>query len=783
MYEARFGFTHRPFALAPDADVIYWTRRHRLAAENFEVGVHRQAPITLITGDVGAGKTTLVQRFLAAPPDGLTIGLLSYLAGDRGDLCQWVLMAFDRDCPDGSATAQLRALQKFVLDEYSAGRRSVLILDEAQSASDEILEGLRQLTNINTGKHTMLMLILVGQPQLRERLMQPQHSQIVARIGADFHLGPMSREETAGYVAHRLRLAGGPADLFDADALHEIHDVAGGIPRATNVLCDLCLSAACRDGDIRAEARHVRAVLAEARENGTFANLAGRPGAAPDGTGPRPSPVPDGGAPGSRTAPAAPGVVVDLGERRGTPSPAQGFVVAPQRSAPSMQVSALAMTVSSADPSDRVVEPEEAQAAKRKGAEAEPTAPRPDAEAPLAESDGAEAAVAKAAESTEAAPRADVRAAPTSSEGDSIRILAVRAMASLADYIPEADPGGKPKDGAKVARTSGKDEPRKTTGNESDGPILRQRDDGAPLKSLGRRSRAVFGAGALLASGAAVAVSLTLAIGRDTAVAPASVGGGSDAAVRQALAVAPSAAPPAAAAVAETEAPDSDRGGGPASSVGVDRPTAAEAELRTVAAGLGDSAVELADVPTTSVLPAIGRPVTEAEDLYQVALDLAFVDTEAAAVSFARAAIQGHGRAAYYLGQLYETGDGVPLDLALARAWYEAASADVRGAQRRLSALKAPDRTGSIAAPHLLSAVRVERGVVELVWTSAEGPDPGGYVVELAADPRTPPLLTERLPLSAARLTVPDGVAYWRVRAIASDPAESAFSGWQRIAS
>ena len=242
LYNDFFGFTERPFTLLPDPDFLFWSRAHRRAFSVLEYGVMTCAPITVITGEVGAGKTTLLQKLLRLLDEDITVGLISNAQGDRGELLQWVLnaLAIETDL-SGEYVAMFQKLQDFVIGEYAEGRRVVLVIDEAQNLSVEGLEELRMLTNINANKDELLQLILVGQPELRQLIMQPKLRQFAQRVTATYHIPAMDLATVQGYVQHRLQHAGGTGTEFSADAIDVIFEMSGGIPRLVNKLCDFCL--------------------------------------------------------------------------------------------------------------------------------------------------------------------------------------------------------------------------------------------------------------------------------------------------------------------------------------------------------------------------------------------------------------------------------------------------------------------------------------------------------------------------------------------------------------
>lgn len=242
LYLDFFSFSERPFTLVPDPGFLFWSGPHKRAYSILEFGTLSSAPVTLITGEIGAGKTTLVQALLRETQDDVTVGLISNAQGGRGELMQWILNAFSIGFDARASYVQMfQALQDFLLAEYAAGRRVILIIDEAQNLSLEGLEELRMLTNINTGKDVLIQLILVGQPELRDMVRSPSMQQLAQRVAASFHLGPMDAETTASYIDHRLRAAGGTGTEFSPEACAMIHKETGGVPRLVNQLCEFSL--------------------------------------------------------------------------------------------------------------------------------------------------------------------------------------------------------------------------------------------------------------------------------------------------------------------------------------------------------------------------------------------------------------------------------------------------------------------------------------------------------------------------------------------------------------
>jgi type II secretory pathway predicted ATPase ExeA len=242
LYNEHFGLRERPFSLSPDPEFLFMSKAHAKALSVLEYGILTKAPLTVVSGEVGTGKTTLIQALLRRLDDDVTVGLISNARGDRGDLLRWVLGAFDVPAPEGVDYVTLfQRFQDFVIAEYAASKHVVLIVDEAQNLGMDALEELRLLTNINSGKDELLQIVMVGQPELRDMIAQPELRQFAQRVTAAFHLQPMDMKTTLEYVTHRLQHAGGTGQEFTVEAVRFIHEHSDGIPRMVNKLCDLAL--------------------------------------------------------------------------------------------------------------------------------------------------------------------------------------------------------------------------------------------------------------------------------------------------------------------------------------------------------------------------------------------------------------------------------------------------------------------------------------------------------------------------------------------------------------
>jgi len=263
MYERHFGFKSRPFALTPDPAFLYLSRQHAMAMTMLEYGLESQAAFSLLTGDIGSGKTTLVRRLLRGLGDQVTVGLISNTHERFQSIHGWAISALGIVPADDSEIAKYEALVDSFVREYGNGRRTLLILDEAQNLSVDVLEELRLLSNVNSETDLVLQILLVGQPELRERLSRPELRQFAQRISVDFHLRPLDRQETHAYIRHRLAVAGGNTGVFLPEAIEFIHGRTGGVPRLLNQLCDFALVYAFAEGRVNIDVDLIAQVVRE----------------------------------------------------------------------------------------------------------------------------------------------------------------------------------------------------------------------------------------------------------------------------------------------------------------------------------------------------------------------------------------------------------------------------------------------------------------------------------------------------------------------------------------
>jgi len=244
LYADYFGCTEAPFAIAPDPHYLYMSRQHQEALAHLLYGIQGDGGFVLLTGEVGTGKTTVCRCFLEQLPDGCDVALILNPKLDARDMLLTIREELSLAHPlpaEASNKALIDGINRHLLASYAAGRTTVLIIDEAQNLSLEVLEQVRLLTNLETNKRKLLQVIMIGQPELRQVLARPELNQLAQRITARSHLGPLDQAETARYIRHRLMIAGYRGPGFPPWSLRRIHRLSGGIPRLINVICDRTL--------------------------------------------------------------------------------------------------------------------------------------------------------------------------------------------------------------------------------------------------------------------------------------------------------------------------------------------------------------------------------------------------------------------------------------------------------------------------------------------------------------------------------------------------------------
>src|ERR671920_1145193 len=242
MYERYFQLRERPFALSPDPEYLYPSKVHQEALSYLRFGIEGHAGFVVITGEIGSGKTTMLQSLLGRLDRNTTVARLVNTMLDPRELLEAIMLDFGMDPTGMSKPVLLHRLGQFLVHQRQAGRLTLLVIDEAQNLSLPALEEIRMLSNLETEKSKLLQIILIGQPDLRDKLARPELEQLRQRITVSYHLDPLDAEETNHYINHRLARASIGAPLeFPTDVTDRIHDRSGGVPRVINVIADATL--------------------------------------------------------------------------------------------------------------------------------------------------------------------------------------------------------------------------------------------------------------------------------------------------------------------------------------------------------------------------------------------------------------------------------------------------------------------------------------------------------------------------------------------------------------
>lgn len=241
MYENFYKLKEKPFQITPNPDYLYLSPIHENALTYLEYGLMENVGFILLTGEVGAGKTTLVRYLLSQFESEKEIAVIFNTNVTPDEFLCLVLKSFELEPVDGNKTKNLDILQQFLINKYSKNKQVLLIIDEAQNLTDEVLEEIRMFSNLQSDEQNLMQIMLVGQPELKYRLKQHIHNPLSQRVAVTFFLPGLTDEETRSYIAHRLKKAGGSPDVFSAEAADMIYRASRGIPRTINLLCDAAL--------------------------------------------------------------------------------------------------------------------------------------------------------------------------------------------------------------------------------------------------------------------------------------------------------------------------------------------------------------------------------------------------------------------------------------------------------------------------------------------------------------------------------------------------------------
>ena len=241
MYEEYFGLNAKPFRITPDPRYLFMSDRHKEGLAHLLYGVTDSGGFIQLTGEVGTGKTTLIRALLEQLPSKVEIALIMHTQITAKEFLSEICNEFNIDNHGESTIDLVNTLNSFLLEQHAKGRKIILLIDEAQNLTTDVLEQIRLLTNLETEKDKLLQIILIGQPELRMVLAQNNLRQLSQRVTARYHLKPLSKAETFLYIEHRLRISGSKIEIFKKNAKKEVFRYSSGIPRLINIICDRAL--------------------------------------------------------------------------------------------------------------------------------------------------------------------------------------------------------------------------------------------------------------------------------------------------------------------------------------------------------------------------------------------------------------------------------------------------------------------------------------------------------------------------------------------------------------
>jgi general secretion pathway protein A len=282
MYESFYGFKEKPFDLHPDPDYLYMSRVHENTYVHLEYAIIENKGFVVVTGEIGSGKTTLINYLLNKIGEDIQVGLVNNTNILPAEFLKMVCHEFELDPKTNDKAELIDIFSGFLIDQFAAGERVVLIIDEAQNLTNDTMEEIRMLSNIETDKHHLIQIILVGQPELRFKLQQSNLKQFVQRVTVHCHLKGLENDEVKQYINHRLEVGGSDrADIFDKDTIGNIAVYSRGIPRLINILCDSALVYGFADELETISTPILDNVYEELKTLGTFTEYDAKPSANP----------------------------------------------------------------------------------------------------------------------------------------------------------------------------------------------------------------------------------------------------------------------------------------------------------------------------------------------------------------------------------------------------------------------------------------------------------------------------------------------------------------------
>jgi general secretion pathway protein A len=286
MYESFYGFKEKPFDLHPDPDYLYMSRVHEDTYVHLEYAIVENKGFVVVTGEIGSGKTTLINYLLNKIGEDIQVGLINNTNILPAEFLKMICQEFELDANTNNKAELIDIFSGFLIDQFAAGERVVLIIDEAQNLTNETMEEIRMLSNIETDKHHLVQIILVGQPELRFKLQQSNLKQFAQRVTVHCHLKGLENDEVREYINHRLEVGGSDrSDIFDKDTIDKIAVYSRGIPRLINVLCDSALVYGFADELETISTLILDNVYEELKTLGTFTDYDVKPSANPPSPG------------------------------------------------------------------------------------------------------------------------------------------------------------------------------------------------------------------------------------------------------------------------------------------------------------------------------------------------------------------------------------------------------------------------------------------------------------------------------------------------------------------
>lgn len=282
MYESFYGFKEKPFDLHPDPDYLYMSRVHENTYTHLEYAILENKGFVVVTGEIGSGKTTLINYLLNKIGEDIQVGLVNNTNIRPAEFLKMICQEFELDTKTDDKAELLDIFSGYLIDQFAAGERVVLIIDEAQNLTNDTMEEIRMLSNIETEKHHLIQVILVGQPELKFKLQQSNLKQFAQRVTVHCHLTGLEKDEVKEYINHRLEIGGGDRfDLFNPETIVRIAEYSRGIPRLINVLCDSALVYGFADELQTIGLEVLDNVYEELKSLGTFTDYDAKPTANP----------------------------------------------------------------------------------------------------------------------------------------------------------------------------------------------------------------------------------------------------------------------------------------------------------------------------------------------------------------------------------------------------------------------------------------------------------------------------------------------------------------------